>query len=256
MSAAPLLETQGLTRRFMGVRALEDVDLVLMENETLGLIGPNGAGKTTLFNLLSGLTPPTAGTVLYQGAKISGLPPHRIAALGISRTFQNIRLFPGLSVLEHILIGAHTRARQGLWGSILRTRAQRREEDALREQAWRILAMLDLTDVAEEAANALPYGRQRRVEIARALASSPSVLLLDEPAAGMNPTERAELQQLIKTIAGHVRGIILIEHDIEFVSNLCHRIAVLNFGRKITEGTPDAIRRHPDVIEAYLGQEV
>lgn len=250
-----LLETNGLSRHFGGVKAVDCVQLALKRDETLGLIGPNGAGKTTLFNLLTGLTPPTSGTVQFKGRHISNLPSHRIAALGMSRTFQNIRLFPGLTVMEHVQIGAHCRTRQGLWGSLLRTRAQRKEEAEILEKGAEILSFLGLTEYEQTPATDLSYGWQRRVEIARALASSPSVLLLDEPAAGMNDTERAELRELIRSLRSRVDGIILIEHDMDFVMNLCDRVAVLNFGRLIAEGTPTEIQRHPEVIQAYLGEE-
>ncbi|WP_310599859.1 ABC transporter ATP-binding protein [Desulfobulbus sp.] len=256
----PLLIVSGLTMDFGGIRALDQVDLRILPGEIVALIGPNGAGKTTLFNCLTGMYRPTGGQVLLNPPgrtqrRLHGLPPHRITAAGLSRTFQNIRLFPNMTVLENVMVGRHCRTTAKLFGAIFRPAATVREE---RETVGMCLALLDrigLSDQADELAPNLPYGAQRRLEIARALATDPQLLLLDEPAAGMNPQETAELEALIASIRDDGRSILLIEHDMKLVMRLSDHIFAMDYGRLIAEGTPDEVRCHPAVIRAYLGEE-
>lgn len=263
MSAAPVstsgiavLELDHATRRFGGITAVNDVSFSLTKGMIAGLIGPNGAGKTTVFNMITGFYAPSSGDVRFSGSAITGLAPHRICKLGIARTFQNIRLFSGLSALENVMVGGHLRQKSAWWMPPLQLPLVKREEKELRENAMHLLQSLGLEKVAAQPARSLPYGAQRRLEIARALATSPALLLLDEPAAGMNPQESAELMNLIRKIRDRYNlSILLIEHDMKVVMGVCAHIWVLEYGSCIAEGTPDAIQDNQRVIEAYLGQE-
>jgi branched-chain amino acid transport system ATP-binding protein len=251
----PLLELANVSKRFGGLAAVSDVSFSVREGEVLGLIGPNGAGKTTLFNLITSIFPPTGGRILFRGEAIGGGKPHSATRKGISRTFQNIRLFPRMTARENVMVGRHARSRAGIWGSVLRTGGQRAEEARILEKTGELLALMGLSGSEELPAGKLPYGRQRRLEIARALAADPRLLLLDEPAAGMNESETREIHDLILTIRALGVTVLLIEHDMSLVMQVCDRLVVLNFGQKIAEGTPGEIRGNPEVVEAYLGRE-
>ena len=250
-----LLETKGLSMYFGGLKAIDGVDLFINKGEIVALIGPNGAGKTTFFNCVTGFYVPTAGQILWKGGyeNLTALPTHKVTPRGLSRTFQNIRLFGQMTVLENVMVGRHVRSRAGAVGAMLGLARVAREEAAIRARAMDELAFVELVEHASELASNLPYGAQRRLEIARALATEPELLLLDEPAAGMNPAETDDLMELIARI--RERGVtqLVIEHDMRLVMRISHRIYVLDYGVKIAEGSPDSVKANSKVISAYLG---
>lgn len=252
-----ILEVNKITIKFGGLTAVADFSLNLNEGEIVGLIGPNGAGKTTAFNAITGIYVPTSGTIMFQGNDITRLLPDKITKLGVARTFQNIRLFENMSVFENVLVGHHLRIKSSFIDATLRTPKYNREEKMMRDQTLELLEKVNLTEYLNEKASSLPYGQQRHLEIARALATRPKLLLLDEPAAGMNPKESEELMEFLKQIRDKFNlTILLIEHHMQVVMGICERILVLDHGITIAEGTPDEVQNNQRVIEAYLGVEL
>ncbi len=256
MTAMYLLDVRELTKRFGGIRALEEVSFKVKEGSITGIIGPNGAGKTTLFNCLTGLTKPTKGTITLSDTTITGMAPHVIVSLGIARTFQNIRLFRDMTVLENVLVSRHQRMRAGLFKILSNHRDFRSEEDDARRRAREYLGLVGLEYLADIPSLNLPYGGQRRLEIARALATESALLLLDEPTAGMNPQESSEIMEIIRKLKALGKTVILIEHDMKVVMGISETIVVLDHGVKIAEGTPEMVRNDPLVIDAYLGRGI
>ncbi len=251
-----LLKVESLSKSFSGLKAVSNLDMEIEQGQLVGLIGPNGAGKTTAFNLLTGVYTPTEGTITFQGKKMNGLPPYKVSQAGIGRTFQNIRLFDDLTVLENVKIAYHQHVSYNTLSGILRLPGYFKGEEDMEKKSLEFLKIFDLDQKADELAKNLPYGQQRRLEIARALATKPALLLLDEPAAGMNPQETHNLMELIRWIREKFDlTILLIEHDMPLVMGVCEHIYVLDYGTVIAHGTPDEIMNNPRVIEAYLGEE-
>lgn len=251
-----LLEVRSIVKHFGGVKALSEVSLTIKRGEIYGLIGPNGAGKTTFFNVLTGLYHPDGGELIFDGNKLQASAPHKAAQRGIARTFQNIRLFGNMTAMENVMVGRHVRTHAGVLGAVLRDPRTRKEEAAIRRRAEELLHYVNIANRADDLARHLSYGDQRRLEIARALATDPKLLALDEPAAGMNGTETAGLRELIEGIRNDGVTVLLIEHDVKLVMGLCDRVAVLDYGQKICEDVPSVVQKAPKVIEAYLGGSI
>ncbi len=253
----PLLHVETMTHYFGGLRAVYNYNLKIEPGQIRGLIGPNGAGKTTIFNLITGQYTPTQGRIYLDGQDITGLQPHQIASMGIGRTFQNLRLWRHMNVLDHVKLARYSKIRYGLVGAIFGTPKRHREEAEIEEKTYRLLELVGIRRLADQVVTNLPYGAQRRVELARALATEPKILFLDEPTAGMNPEELRDMMEIIRRVHGELGlAIFLIEHRMKFVMDLCQMIQTLVFGEVIAEGTPEEIRNDPRVIDAYLGEEV
>jgi branched-chain amino acid transport system ATP-binding protein len=250
-----MLEIRGMTKKFGGLTALDDVSMSVGKGSITGIIGPNGAGKTTLFNIVTGLYTRTSGEVFLEGRNISGYPPEDLARLGLVRTFQNVELFGRMTVLENVMVGLHTRSRSGILSCSFKWPAHVREERRIRDEAMRKLEFTGMEEIADTQAGSLPFGKGRRLEIARALALDPKIVLMDEPAAGLNSRETLELAELIRKIRDSGTTIVLVEHDMELVMDVCETIVVLNLGRKLAEGSPREIQENRAVIAAYLGEE-
>jgi len=251
----PLLEVQGVSKRFGGVRAVNNVSFRVERGMIKAVIGPNGAGKTTLFNMVSGFVHPDAGTITFGGAAMHGQPPHHVAARGISRTFQNIRLFQGMSALENVMVGRYLRARAGFLAGMLGLGRARREDRAARDRALEVMDFLGIARLADAEATSLAYGQQRAVELARALASEPQLLLLDEPAAGLNIRETRDLAALLGRIRARGITVLLVEHDMSLVMGICDEVVVLSYGEKIADADPPTVQKDPQVVKVYLGDE-